>query len=92
MIQSFLTNIKDALETKLDKLCGSFKCQNTYFSGVKCLYTGLFSILNDVLNDRFIDLASSAFLLSIAIMILIIAISSFNNCCENEQACKERAM
>ena len=32
-----------------------------------------------VLNDRFIDLANSAIIVSIAIMISIIAIGSFNN-------------
>ena len=49
------------------------------FSGIKCLYTGLFLIVNHVLNDRFIDLANSAIIVSIAIMISIIAIGSFNN-------------
>ena len=62
------------------------------FSGIKCLYTGLFFILNHVLNDRFIDLANSTIIVSIAIMISIIAIGSFNNCCGSEQAYKARAM
>ena len=91
MVQSFLTNIKDTMGPKHDKLV-CMVTLNVKIHTAKCLHTGLFLILNHVLNDRFIDWINSTFLVPIATMISLIAIGSLNNCCGSEQACKARAM